>query len=84
LVTVLLSVVLVLASAAFQTRTVYSWEQLQEIKFGLPFPFVAQDQNYNPPLPYDASIATIQEHDTTVLLPWFFVDVFLVFSGIAL
>ena len=84
LVTMLVSVVLVLASAAFQTKTVYSWEELQEVKFGLPFPFVVQNQNYKPPLPYEASLATVQEHDTTVLLPWLLVDVFVVFCGITL
>lgn len=80
----MVSVVLVLASAIFQTKTVHSWEELQGIKFGFPVPFVVQDQNYNPPLPYDASFVTIQEHGTTILLPWFFVDVFLIFSAIAL
>lgn len=84
LVSFLISIVFVLASAAFQTKTVYNWEELQGIKFGLPVPFVVQDQNYNPPLPYDASFATVQEHETTVLFSWLFFDVFLVFCAFTL
>lgn len=84
LITALASVLFVLASASFQSKTVDRWGELSGIAFGLPVSFVVQEQTYTPPLPYEATLAPVWEHPTTILLSWFLVDVLLIFCGITL
>lgn len=70
---------LVLISPFMSKVTVQSAEELKNVTFGFPLPFVSQDQSqYDPPFPYDASLASPWENPTTIDIGAFLLSVIIV------
>lgn len=78
----MLSGLLVLASL-FVPVTVSSKIDLEQVKLGLPLPWVIQDQSrYDPPFPWRVHFYSPLEVPTWILLSQFLFDVVLVFGAI--
>jgi len=86
LIMVLIFNSLVLVSPFMTTETVHNYDELKEVSFGFPIPFVIQDQShYDPPFPYDMSFSSPWETSTTIDLGAFILSIFIVnFVGVFL
>lgn len=60
--------------------TVYTLDDLSQVKLGLPFSFIVQAQSKSPPLPWQTAIAGFYENPTKVLWLPFFADFLIVFA----
>lgn len=80
----MLSGLLVLVSLLLPV-TVSNRSEIAQVKFGLPLPFVVQDQShYDPPFPWqlDFNFNPWEPSPTRILWPQFLLDVAIVFGAI--
>ncbi|MBU4350716.1 hypothetical protein L6250_04200 [Candidatus Parcubacteria bacterium] len=86
LATSLVLTFLFLFSSLFLPVTINKHEELSEIKLGLPINFLIQNQNqYDPPLPWQVHLSSALESPTNILWPQFissFIIVFILVFGI--
>ncbi|MUL35600.1 hypothetical protein [Gloeocapsopsis dulcis] len=77
-VAIVLSTILVLASTCLPVM-VDSQLELAEVKLGLPFPFIIQNQAYYPPFfPWKTRFTSIWEHLIQIHFHVFFIDIVIV------
>ncbi|QPC45915.1 hypothetical protein [Mangrovibacillus cuniculi] len=78
---VLLNVCLILSPMVTST-TVDDQTQLEEVTFGFPFAFVKQNQtSLTPPMPYEATLLSANEHPTSLLFGYLFLSFILMNSA---
>ena len=71
---------IVLFTTLYVPQTIYHEEDFRHVTLGLPLPFIAQDQDISPPLPWQTSLETPRENPTRIIWHYFFIDVVVVFG----
>lgn len=77
--------IIVLFAFLFIPVTFSNHSELAEVKLGLPFNFIVQDQShYDPPFPWTIRFLSIWENPTQILWPQFFLSFLIIFFAVFL
>lgn len=75
----------ILLASVFIPVNISSHSELLEVKLGLPFKFLIQDQSHlDPPLPWRVNFSSPLENPTQILWPQFFLSVIVIFTLVSL